>query len=223
MDTTIAPLLAHYPDATIQTRRPSAEAYPPPTMRFSQVMGYRRSERRMSSPTIIQVVDVLRFSSALQSGWSYRGIERHCAPPISGGGLHGIDLVIVPRTGRGRLLRYDRALDRLEILRLSRPEKIAELTRRVFECLPEARGAVIGLIADVLKYRATYEGSDSLVWRDSGALLQVIAMSAFAFGLACCPVGLHGREIVEGLVGKSARIAACGIVQIGRYVPADPK
>jgi len=31
MGTILAPLLAHYPDTTVQTRRPSAEAYVDPT------------------------------------------------------------------------------------------------------------------------------------------------------------------------------------------------
>jgi hypothetical protein len=59
-------------------------------------------------------------------------------------------------------------------------------------------------------------GCESLIWRDSGALLQVIAMSAFAFGFACCPLGPHGSEIAEALEAQD-RMMACGLLQIGRY------
>jgi hypothetical protein len=76
---------------------------------------------------------------------------------------------------------------------------------------------IVGLVADQLKYQAAYENGESLIWRDSGALLQVIAMSAFAFGFACCPLGPHGIEIVEALEADGDRMTACGLVQIGRY------
>jgi len=171
----------------------------------------------MTPPTLGQVTDVLRFSSALRSEWSYQGIVRHNAPPISGGGLHGIDLVIVPHTKHARLFRYDRAADRLEALCVAQPEKIVDLLGRSDACLPSARGMIVGLVADQLKYQAAYENGESLIWRDSGALLQVIAMSAFAFGFACCPLGPHGIEIVEALEADGDRMTACGLVQIGRY------
>ncbi len=194
---------------------------PAPSARFSDVMAYRRSERCMMPPTLGQVLDVLRFSSALRSEWSYQGIVRHNAPPISGGGLHGIDLVIVPHAKHARLFRYDRAADRLEALYVAQPEKIVDLLGRSGACLPSARGMIVGLVADQLKYQAAYEDGESLIWRDSGALLQVIAMSAFAFGFACCPLGLHGIEIVEALEADGDRMTACGLVQIGRYAAND--
>ncbi len=206
-----------WPVRRVIALRPSP---PVPSSRFSDVMAYRRSERRMSPPNIGQVVDVLRFSSALGTGWSYQGVVRHNAPPISGGGLHGIDLVIVPHAGPARLFRYDRAADRLEALNVSKPEKIMELIRHACVCLPDARGAIVGLIADQSKYRAVYADSSSLIWRDSGALLQVIAMSAFAFGFACCPLGPHGGEIIEALGTKADRMTACGLVEIGRHAPS---
>ena len=68
-----------WPVRRVIALRPSP---PVPSSRFSDVMAYRRSERRMSPPNIGQVVDVLRFSSALRTGWSYQGVVRHNAPPI---------------------------------------------------------------------------------------------------------------------------------------------
>lgn len=194
---------------------------PTPSARFSDVMAYRRSERRMTALPLGQVLDVLRFSSALRSGWIYKGIDRHKAPAISGGGLHGIHLVIAPHAMHARLFRYDRAADQLEALNVARPERIINLFGQACACLPEANGTIVGLIADHAKYIAAYEEGESLIWRDSGALLQVIAMSAFAFGFACCPLGLHGVEIVESLNVRADRLLACGLLQIGRYAGAE--
>jgi len=48
MDTIIAPLLAHYRDATIQTRRPSAEAYQKSVFAESLSLAWRVRDQRQN-------------------------------------------------------------------------------------------------------------------------------------------------------------------------------
>jgi nitroreductase len=40
--------------------------------------------------------------------------------------------------------------------------------------------------------QGAYGNSESLVWRDSGALLQTLALAAELYGLGFCPLGILG-------------------------------
>lgn len=195
-------------------KRPSL---PPPSARFSDVIGGRRSQRRIARPSIGQVLEVLQLSSQLQDGWNFQGFDRYHAPSVSAGGLHGIDVVLGAPVGRARLFRYDRQSDSLDALNLADARQLTEVWCLVRECLPDAQPVIVCLIADQSRYGAAYEHSESLIWRDSGALLQVIAMAAYALGFAACVLGPHGKQVVRALELESQRMVACGLIAIGKY------
>ena len=80
----------------------------PPSAHFSDVIRGRRSQRRMARPSIGQVLEVLQLSAQLHGEWIFQGVDRYHAPSVSAGGLHGVDIFLVPSIGRARLFRYDR-------------------------------------------------------------------------------------------------------------------
>ena len=86
--------------------------------------------------------------------------------------------------------------------------------RKCKRVLPDADGTFIVLIADMARPMAAYRNSESLVWRDSGALLQTLALAAESYGLGFCPLGILGSEIVDGLP-RAARLLAVGAAAIG--------
>lgn len=191
---------------------------PPPLSRFADVLLNRRSNRQMSHVPLGLVVELLRLCARTLGSWTYRGLDRHQSPAISSGALHGLNLVLAPVSPYPRLFRYDRIGDRLDALNVTHPDQVKALRRHVEECLPEAvNGVTVVLVADRAKYNAAYHEPETLIWRDSGALLQIIAMSANAFGLSSCPVGIHGDEIVGALTADRDRLFGCGVIQIGRY------
>lgn len=83
-----------------------------------------------------------------------------------------------------------------------------------------AHGTAVFLLGDVARVTAVYENSLSLLWRDAGALLQTLFLSATAFRLAFCPLALLGREIAEAL-GLEGRLIGAGSAVIGRSLPTD--
>lgn len=191
---------------------------PPPSARFVDVSECRRSVRYARPTRLAQVLDVLRFATAPRGTWAYHGIVRYEAPVISSGALHGIDLLIL-HNSTARVLLYNRTMNQLNGLRVTNGKCLADLRRRVRDFTPDFQGTIVGLVADNAKYHAAYDEPESLVWRDSGALLQMIAMTAFAFGLESCPLGLHGGEFVSALDVNAEQLTPCGIVQIGQHVP----
>lgn len=46
---------------------------------------------------------------------------------------------------------------------------------------------------------SAYADSETLVWRDAGAMLQTLALVAELFGLGFCPLGILGSEVVSAL------------------------
>lgn len=201
---------------TITLRSPS----PPPLGRFADILLQRRSDRRMLCAPLGSVVELLRFCSRTRVSWVYEGLDRHQSPVISGGALQGINLLLAPSSRSSRLFRYDRTGDRLDVLNTARPNQVRRLRQHVQECLPVAvDGVTVVFVADRAKYDAAYRSSETLIWRDSGALLQVIAMSASALGLAACPVGIHGDEIIGALTDDCNRLFGCGVIQVGRHAP----
>lgn len=190
---------------------------PAPSARFSDVSSSRRSQRWMTRPSVGQVLELLQLSSQLHGEWIFQTIDRHNAPSVSAGGLHGIDIVFGPPTGCARLFRFVRRSGRLEELVLADPKQVVALRSVTRECLPDAEAMIVCLLADVSKYHAAYEFCESLIWRDSGALLQVIAMAAYALGLAACPLGPHGKQLLPALGLDAQRTMACGLIAIGKY------
>jgi hypothetical protein len=67
----------------------------------------------------------------------------------------------------------------------------------VAELAGAREGTTIQFIADPARYRACYDNAETLIWRDAGAMLAVVALVATALGLASTPLGRHGDEIVQ--------------------------
>lgn len=80
--------------------------------------------------------------------------------------------------------------------------------------LPEANGTFFVLIADMARPSCAYANSASLVWRDAGAMLQTIALVAELFGLAYCPLGILGNEVIAALP-SSDQLMGVGAGAIG--------
>lgn len=187
---------------------------PTPLITLGDVMRGRRTRRSFGRPSLAMVVEVLRFATHTTEASKKKGVARYLAPSVGAGGLHGMDILILPRATH--LLRYDRLNDSLEFLVVRNRSLLDAARSRAHELLPAARGYWIILVADQARYSAIYNEAESLIWRDAGALTQVVCMSAFAFGLECCPLGLHGDEVTASIDLSSDRIMACGMLAIGQ-------
>jgi hypothetical protein len=69
------------------------------------------------------------------------------------------------------------------------------------------RGTTLQFIADANYLSSYYENSETLLWRDSGALAATICLVATAMGLTSVILGRTGADLLtdwEGFVGVGA-------------------
>jgi hypothetical protein len=168
-----------------------------------------------------EIVNVVAFSTRPRFSLANDDLKRTRRPTPSAGALHPFDIVLVDWRGAPRLMRYDSVSHRLELLNASDNGKhLAEFARATGEILPEAYGTALVLLGNAALVDAAYENWDTLFWRDAGALLQTLFMTATAFRLAFCPLGILGHEVVLAL-GLAERLAPAGVAMIGRAQSAD--
>jgi nitroreductase len=72
------------------------------------------------------------------------------------------------------------------------------------------QGTTVQFAADRALLDACYDNAGSILWRDAGALVATMCLVATALGIAACPVGRVGNDVVyaagvkEGFVGAGA-------------------
>lgn len=130
----------------------------------------------------------------------------------SAGGLHAISLLVLP-VSPGPVGLYDVASHRL----LSPPEpgEAIRLNREsVLGLAGVSSGVTVQLVADIERYDACYTGFESLMWRDSGALLGLLAMIATALSLRSVILGRTGSDIVK-MVDMGRNWKGVGAIHFG--------
>ncbi|NOK16003.1 hypothetical protein HMI50_02995 [Corallococcus carmarthensis] len=188
---------------------------PPIPQAFAAVLEARRSIRVMQRAPLREIVNALAFATRPRVLREGDVLSRSRRPSPSAGALHPIELVLVDWRGRPRVMRYDAFSHQLELLIVADPEALRRFIRACGDLLPEVRGTALVLIGHASRTAAVYEMATSLLWRDAGALTQTLFLTATAFRLAFCPLGILGHEVVQAL-GLPADALATGAALIGR-------
>lgn len=137
--------------------------------------------------------------------------ESRSAP--AAGGLHGLLLLCLPLDKNDACGLYDadlhalrapQSLDGARALNMRSVSKIAEANE----------GTTLQIIADRHRYDACYDSSDSLIWRDAGALMAIVSLVATHLGLVTVPLGRHGDNIVQAANFGEGYVAV-GAIHIG--------
>lgn len=183
---------------------------------FLDVIDDRRSIRRLRPPSIERLATLLWHGARTrETGTRPDGLPwQHRASP-SAGGLHPIELFILPSI-EGSLLRYDSIVHALDLVGEVDSAQLEHGRSRLRSVLEEAQGTYLILVADVTRTEAVYEHAESLVWRDAGALLATLQLTATAMGLGFCLIGLLGSEVVASLSGPPT-LRAVGAAVVGEY------
>lgn len=188
-----------------------------PTTRFFDVADRRRSVRRLGPIGSEQMSALLwhgaRVRDTLPAGPGHRWQQR-AAP--SAGGIHPIEILVF-QAHDSAIVRYDPIAHAFDDLLVSDAQLIKAGRDRLRSALPDARGADLVLAADLARTDAAYEHPESLVWRDAGALLAVLQLTATALDLGFCISGILGLEIVRALDGPPTLLAA-GTAVVGELI-----
>lgn len=180
---------------------------------FSEVLDARVSHREFGSVDDHQLGSFLWMACRTRGvGTSNLGFDlEHRAAP-SAGAIHPIH-VVVKRPGDDRWWLYEPRIHQLLELKHA-PAKLAglyDLSRQVLEGDQATRFL---FLAEPGKTLGKYQDGCSLVWRDAGALLGVMALTATAQGLNFCPLGITGEPWASTLADQG-KLAGVGLALLG--------
>lgn len=181
---------------------------------FANVVRARRSKRAIAAASLEQVAQVVR--EALKADFVGYGEKqgRRLKAVLSAGALHPVKAIILRRDQRP--IVYDDGADQFLSVQVRDASAYTAFLRTCATVLPDADGHWVALIADCWTVRSLYSNHESLVWRDAGAVIQMMALLAEAHEMAFCPLGVLGGEIIEALLPETSDIIPVGVVVLGR-------
>ena len=175
----------------------------------------RRSTTVMRPAPLSEVVNAVAFATRPRQILLGDAVGRSRRPSPSGGAIHPVDTLFVH--SQTRVFRYAPMAHELEVLRVSKPDHVAAFMADCREILPAGCGTPIVLAGDLERVHSVYRRPESLLWRDGGALLQTLALSASAYELAFCPLGILGTPVLHA-IGRERELTGIGVALIGRRV-----
>lgn len=199
----------------VESSRPFEPLIAPAGRSFVDIFERRRSIRTLSPAPLELTVGALLF--ALMPRFWKEGdvLRRSRRPSLSAGALHPISVLLFADSAVFRLNADSCMLEKLTFS----TEVHDAWIRKCQYLLPMSNGMFITLVADMARPTSAYEHSETLVWRDAGAMLQTLALSAELFGLGFCPLGILGNEIVSALP-SGEQLLGVGAAAIGLPAPA---
>lgn len=143
-------------------------------------------------------------------------LEHRAAP--SAGAIHPIHVVIKRPDDERWWLYEPRAHQLLELRRES--SKLAGLYDLSVNVLEGNQATRFLFLSEHGKTFAKYHDGCSLIWRDAGVLLGVMALTAAAIDLNFCPLGITG-EPWGGALCDQGKLAGVGLALLGTTVSSQ--
>ena len=125
--------------------------------------------------------------------------------------------IIRPRPRNFEASVYDSRAHALA--RLKRPvSTLRRFVSHVSDAVPPEQGTIVWLVAQPQRTQNYYRAPESLLWRDAGVLIGVMAVVADALDLAFCPVGATGDPHIGHILGTRPSAYGFGGAILGRRV-----
>ncbi|MFK3725746.1 hypothetical protein ACI2KE_18165 [Pseudomonas monteilii] len=181
------------------------------------LLDHRRTRRTFNALSEGQLGQLLWRCARTQSiAESDYGFDLELRPTPSAGAMHPIH-ILVHLPGASSWSRYDSRRHGLVGLPGS-AEAFAGLEEQCHEALPAAQATRLLLVAEPGKTCAKYQHGESLIWRDAGALLIVMAVIAEALDYSFCPLGITG-EPWAGRLAPAGVLTGVGVALVGGPTP----
>jgi SagB-type dehydrogenase family enzyme len=181
---------------------------------FLDVFLSRRSINDLSGITILKLSEVLYYSCKTQyilvdeSGFL---LSKRASP--SAGALHPIDILVSPSplSGIRNLSFYNPTDHSLNELKIEK-EILQEFFTEVNDNVRLNDASLIWFSIQPEKTSSKYDNSESLIWRDTGALLYCIQITCTYLGLSSCPLGTLAANTFHSLFATQSLIPGGGIL-----------
>ena len=163
---------------------------------FIDVLNSRRSQRVFKKLTLKKISTLLFHSAKAKEVFiSPTGsVLSHRASP-SAGAIHPIDILIsLPANlDRRMLLYYNPFTHRLGRLKITKPD-LTLFLENINKCLALGNATLIWFAVHPDRTTNKYKNSESLIWRDAGALTMSVQLVASALKINSCPIGTLGES-----------------------------
>ncbi|MBV4538605.1 hypothetical protein [Pseudomonas urmiensis] len=172
---------------------------------YEQVLGSRQTQRDFRELGDEQLGELLWQACRSRESWpSPYGFDlEHRATP-SAGAIHPIHMVLHLPGDRRWWLYQPQGHYLVEICGAA--QLLEGLQLHSAELLEGSQAVHILFVAEPGKTLAKYQDGCSLIWRDAGALLAIIALTAHAHGLNFCPLGITGEPWASKLADQGKLI-----------------
>lgn len=184
--------------------------------RFLNVLLARNSQKKFNKLSLNKISSLLWYSAKVKKVILANDslILTHRGAP-SAGGIHPIDIFIsLPAISNRVLYYYDPYLHKLGKIDVNQSELVSFFDM-VSKNLNFRNATIIWFGADMQRTEQKYQNSNSLVWRDAGALIMLFQLVATAFKIKCCPIGTLGEPYFSSLFKHHKKFVSAGGLMIG--------
>lgn len=182
---------------------------------FFELSLTRHSVRNFGPLVPEQLDNLLWFAGkAIKTRSQTNGYVLSHRPSPSAGARHPIDILVcsnVPEPTIAYYNPFEHSLGKLSLDLVS----TMDLLDHINDDVAMKQGVFLWLIAHPVRTAAKYDFAESLVWRDAGALLQQIQLTASALNLSSCPVGTLAEPFADRLFGDLGKTISAGGIIIG--------
>jgi len=184
-----------------------------------RILGDRQTRRAFRVLTAKQLSSFLWHAARTRISYrDWNGRLFQSKPSPSAGGCHPHDLLIVRPSKQGlAAFIYDSNAHSLGELRCQKRD-LRHFAKQVAQVVPNQSGTIIWLVGQPQRTANLYWNPESLLWRDAGALIAVMAIVAEALNLSFCPVGITGDLPLLRLLRRRDRLYGFGGAIVGGRV-----
>lgn len=182
---------------------------------FGEVISSRKSSRQFNTITVAQLGEVLWYTAKVKSFHQQENgyLITHRGTP-SAGARHPIDILIYNSAifNNDHFYYYnpfDHSINQVT------HSNTAPLIQHVNQIIPIDNGTLLWFVAHQQRTAAKYEHAESLIMRDSGALINSIQLTCTALNLNSCPIGSLGEPYISDFFNNQHGLSGAGGLLIG--------
>ncbi|MES2808062.1 MAG: nitroreductase family protein [Bacteroidota bacterium] len=182
---------------------------------FFEIAMTRHSTHSFGALLPGQLDHLLWFAAkALETRVQSDGYVLSHRPSPSAGARHPIDILVCSNASQPTVAYYNPFEHSLNTLRLDLVV-VTELVAHINTAVDMQQGVFLWLLAHPSRTAAKYEHPESLIWRDAGALLQQIQLTAIALKLSSCALGTLAEPFASQLFENIGSVVSAGGIIVG--------
>ncbi len=189
---------------------------PEETPTLFDTLVHRRTRRECEPLALNDVLSLLQFAMQTREFGEGDNAGRLRKVSVSAGALHSIEVLVVSGPEVSEPIIYSDKYDTFGTVQFRSPDCAIDQIDQLMAIAPQAKGHLILLVANLRHVSQAYEQPISLLWRDSGAVLQTFSLLSTALGYAFVPLGPTGGSLLETVTKPHDDYVAVGAGIIGK-------